>query len=512
MTQARRWERFLALGSHGVLYALVLLLIWGQEVLPVTNEPTLAHATRIFHALRMGDAGTAQWYTLRPIWTEVGFYWLAHWLQLVFSNSHTLKILESAAVIGIASGTALLLKSNGRSPLLSVLAVPLALGTLFQIGYLPFLLGVPLVLVGLSLAEVAANLENQRLARAARAGALGLLCAAFWFHAVLALIFGVLLGAALLMRKGSRRERTVEIVLVLGVMVSGLAVSVGADSPLGSSDPLQPPALGQSLGEFALDFMQWTTRGADHNVLIAFGLALISPFLVFERRQDRLELSYRRPLVLLALTSVAYLSLSRNFASPWQALGAGGWMPLFAGLLAVVCVPYRVRRARDALAAIPAFVFAALHCMALYLPFRQFADDAAGLDRVAAAITRGSTVLPLSYQEATDGPGRTPFGHFLHEPYRQLARWTAARASAYQPYSLCGLPRYPVSCRRKLSKPDDTKPWLLKESDLTDYRSVVVFADGNPAHRRATRERFARLSMDVTLELGNWQLWGITGR
>jgi len=512
VTQARRWERLAAFGSHGVLYALVLLLIWGQEVLPVTNEPTLAHATGVFHALRMGDAGTAQWYTLRPISLQGGFYWLAHWLQLVFSNSHALKILESAAVVGIVSASALLLKANGRSPLLSILAVPLALGTLFQMGCLPFLLGVPLVLVGLSLAEIAASLENKRLARAARASALGLLCVTFWFHAVLALIFGVLLGATLLIRKGSRAERTVEFVLVLVVAVSGFVLSIGAGDPLGSPDPLQPSPLGKSLGTFGVDFMRWTTRGPDHNALIAFAMALVSPFLVFERGRDRIALSYRRPLVLLALTFVAYSTFSRHLGPRWQALEAGGWMPLFVGLLAVVCVPYRVRRARDALAAVPAFVFASLHCLALYLPFRQFADDTAGMDRVAAVIAPGSAVLPLSYQEAADGPARTAFGGFLHEPYRQLARWTAARASAYQPYSLCGRPRYPVACQRTLSKPNDTKPWLLKESDLTDYRYIVVFADGNPAHRRATRERFARLSLDVTLELGNWQLWGITGR
>jgi sugar lactone lactonase YvrE len=154
--------------------------LWVHRWLPIQDWPQHLATLRILHEVHFGgparelhavDLGHTQ-YLL--------FYVVGDLLACVLGVRAAGLVLLTAYLVGTIASLHALLDALGRDPRLALLGVPLLTNSLFLLGLVQFLLGVPLMLLGWSLAI--RNLREWSARRAAWLAAVALL--AFYAHVV----------------------------------------------------------------------------------------------------------------------------------------------------------------------------------------------------------------------------------------------------------------------------------------------------------------------------------------
>ena len=159
--------------------AFALYLIWMCRYPPFIDAANVAYSGEVMHDLWRGGAIYGKWYAFRPgVISHTVFYRLYHWLRFLFTPIVCIKILSSAGVLGLPLAMRPLLRRLNRSPWLCLPAFALAFNTNLNMGYLPFVIGIPLIPLALTLIESIA--ERPRLWRWGLL--LILLVASLWFH------------------------------------------------------------------------------------------------------------------------------------------------------------------------------------------------------------------------------------------------------------------------------------------------------------------------------------------
>ncbi len=140
--------------AGALLLAAAMAPFWAGRFLPLLDLPQ--HLGLAVAVARAGDPASpfAPYLELDPwpvpYWGFYGAMWL---LQRAFSPEVAGKILLSAYAAGLPLAAAFLLRALGRDPRWAVFAVPLAFSTNLFYGFLPFLLGTPLLLLALGLLD-----------------------------------------------------------------------------------------------------------------------------------------------------------------------------------------------------------------------------------------------------------------------------------------------------------------------------------------------------------------------
>lgn len=159
--------------AGALLLAAAVAPFWAARFLPLLDLPQ--HLGLAVAVAGAGDPASpfARYLEVDPwpvpYWTFSGAMWL---LQKAFSPEVAGKLVLSAYAAGLPLAAGFLLRSLGRDPRWAVLAVPLAFSTNLFYGFLPFLVGTPLLLLALGL------LDRHLAAERPRAGGAGLLAAA----------------------------------------------------------------------------------------------------------------------------------------------------------------------------------------------------------------------------------------------------------------------------------------------------------------------------------------------
>ena len=168
--------------------AVVATPLWLHRWLPIQDLPQHLATLRIVHEVHTAVAPTSHVYVTHLGSTQyLLFYILGDLLSYVVDVRTAGLLIITGYMLGTVAALYRLLRTLGRDPRLSILVVPLLTNSQLLIGLIQFVIGIPLMLYGWSLA-----IETLRTKR--RRTAIGLAVVAllvFYSHVVVFGVFGL---------------------------------------------------------------------------------------------------------------------------------------------------------------------------------------------------------------------------------------------------------------------------------------------------------------------------------
>lgn len=384
-----------------LLVALFCLLsvapIWVGHYLPMTDLPQHVAQLSIWQRWDDPSFGYQEIYRSNSLLAHrlvaTVVLGLAHLLPLMVA----VKVLVSAAVLGLPLVCLLWLRELDGDPWWVFSVFPAAYGFSFYLGFLHFVVGIPVALLVLLAAYRFSQRPSLRLGLALVAGLYGL----FFSHVILLGLTGLVAGGMMLVGAHNRRARWAGLgclASVLPLIVTWLVLTRLGEQ---SSTPVE------TIWEFSLErllvsprFVVGEFEGMGHWWV---GLVLMAcPWLAGGRPS-------RRPQRWLLFSVAAGL-----FAlAPSTFMGTGFLYHRFAvffvpGLLLAFERGARASALRRG--AVP--TVAALSLLALTPRFMSFNEEAKDFDQVLAAMEPQRKVLSLVYDSSSESFSSLPFLHF----------------------------------------------------------------------------------------------------
>ncbi len=262
--------------------------LWCFRFPPLQDLPTHLSTLRILHDLHnpqfgldadyRGDLGSTQY---------VLFYVLGDGLSYLVGVRAAGLLVASGYMVGTVMATYGLLNALGKDPRLSLFVVPCLVNGLFILGFLPFFVGLPLMLLAWTLA-----IHYRKTYRRSLGIALAVVMLALFYSHVVP--FGIgLLGLALMSPYRSRAEL---VRFGLPLVPAGLAVvrwaffteSGAVVRGVLASDGSDVWPIDVSLGEFySVGFDTFRDRSDERFFIIGVALALVSTVFGFQAKQER---------------------------------------------------------------------------------------------------------------------------------------------------------------------------------------------------------------------------------
>lgn len=487
----------LALAGCAVVAALPL---WLTQHPPIQDWPQHLAAIRVLHSFSDPAFGFERFFVLDVGRTQyLTVYFAAHVLAYLVGVAAALKLVASVALAALPLAIAALARELGRSPSAGLLALPLTYSAHLILGFVNFVLALPLMFVALALA--ARHRRRPRPYLPWMASAFLVVC--FYTHVVPFAIGGM--GAAILGVGGSLRATLTRVLpLALGALV---AIPWLAFSPAGStlrgalgSGDRKPVFL--SAAENFDQIPLWLTdvwRGEwDRYLLLAWSLIaalwLVAGAAAWLRDGGRGSLLRAVALGALPVAClVSYFYAPNGHAWIWP---INTRFLLLGLLLALPLVPAPSPKPRLALAlasgtlSLVGFFFVARACLA-------FEREVGPLDRAVARIPPGQRVAGLIW---SSGSKVVEFSPFLHA----VAYYQAARGGAVM-FTFADFPQSPFRFRDKGRPPAVRPRWewtpdaVKPDRDLDWYDWVIT--RGGPGSMTRSRD------FELVLEARPWRVW-----
>jgi len=476
-----------------------LFLIWGFSYPPFIDAANVAYSGEVMHDLWRGGAIYGKLYAFRPhVTSHLVFYWLYHCLRYLFAPVTCIKLLASLGVLGLALAMRGLLRAMNRTLWLSLPAFALAFNTNLNMGYLPFVIGIPLI--PLSLMFIEANANAPRLWRWVALATT--LLASLWVHFFLTAILLPLAALWSLLTLRGRLRLWVP-ALIAGVSsIGGLFVVLQGSMP-GWRQVFQWIAYSERWDQLDRDVLQWTTDGAPALsfpwLLVAFVAALI-----LTRSSPTVEQGVRgnRGALAAAALFVGYL-LGPNYISwPEPAWGFGSRIGTAFALSLLLVPTTSATRWKRVVQIAPLLIFTVYHLLALVAPFQAYDSAIRPLLELRRSLPEHSKILPLFDSEWLKDPVHYSFGGFTGFVFRHAGTWLAVETLGYQPWSFCDAGYHPITCSVPLPAPaqpmlSQLNAQVLKHYDYVVLRESTPLAHWEPRDGSFVRER----------RLGQWSLW-----
>ncbi len=501
-TSARRWrdpDDLPLTAAWWFASLFVLYLIWYSAYPPFIDAANVAYSGEVMHDLWRGGAVYGKWYALRPgAISHTVFYRLYHYLRYLFAPVVCIKLLSSAGVFGLPLAMQPLLRCMKQSPWLGLAALALAFNTNLNMGYLPFVIGIPLIPWALTLVEL--NAERARPWRWALLSAI--LIGSLWFHFFLtAILVPLVLIWSLLSLKSRSGLSVLGAIAALALLAGLLFISHRSVPPF--REVFQWISYSERWDQLDRDVLQWTVDGAAALSFPWLLLAFVS-CLVLMRRTPVAERGLRasRAAIVALLLFLGYL-LGPNYISwPEPAWGFGTRIGITLALILLLVPTTSATGWQRFLQTSPWLAFAAWHLAAMAGPFCAFDAIARPLSALRSSVPIHSKILPISGSEWLRDPEHYAFGGFTGFVFRHTAKWLAVETSSYQPWSFCDAGYHPIECIESLPAP--ARPTLLSinPSILGAYDFVLV-QDNVPA----VKDQLSALPLLPVRHSGQWSLW-----
>ncbi|WP_437959630.1 hypothetical protein WME76_08230 [Sorangium sp. So ce119] len=172
----RRWPGDRAFAATFALLAVAAIVpIWRVRFLPLLDLPNHLAAVHIWHNFDAPWTRFRDFYelSLRPA-PYGAYHILTHVIAHGVSLENANRLVLSGYVLGIPAAALVWARRTRRSPWLSVLTFPLAFSLSWACGFLPFLVGIALLLAGVVALD--AHLERPSHGRAAAVALLSVGC------------------------------------------------------------------------------------------------------------------------------------------------------------------------------------------------------------------------------------------------------------------------------------------------------------------------------------------------
>ncbi len=479
--------------------AYVLYLIWVCAYPPFIDAANVAYSGEVMHDLWRGGAVYGKWYAFRPgVISHTVFYRLYHWLRFLFTPIVCIKILSSAGVLGLPLAMRPLLRRLNRSPWLCLPAFALAFNTNLNMGYLPFVIGIPLIPLALTLIESIA--ERPRLWRWGLL--LILLVASLWFHFFLTAILLPLAALwSILALKG--RSRLWIPGATLGAVILVVFASIRHGSVPRLHDVFQWITFSERWDQLDRDVLQWTLDGAAALSFPWLLLAFVASLVLMQRTPvAERGLRASRGAIVAAALFLGYLLGPTYISWPEPAWGFGTRIGItFALALLLVPTTSAIGWQRF-LQSSPWLAFTVWHLVALTGPFQAFDAVVRPLAELSSSLPAHSKILPISGSEWLKDPEHFAFGGFTGFVFRHTGKWLAVETQGYQPWSFCDVGYHPIQCTSRLRAPRRQNISMVSQETLDPYDYLLVL-DNAPIVNEHLRE----LSLVLIRRQGPWSIW-----
>jgi hypothetical protein len=480
--------------------ALAALPLWVAAHPPIQDWPQHLAAIRVLHSFSDQTFGFEQFFVLDLGRTQyLTVYFSAHLLAYLVGVTMALKIVASVAIVSLPLMIAAFARELGRAPSVGLIAVPLTYSAHLILGFVNFVLALPLMFAALALAARDRRRPRRYLPWLTSA----VLVACFYTHVVPFALGG--LGAVLLGIGGSVRATLWRVLpLALGALVAlpWLALSPAGSTLRGALGGSARGPVHLSLAESWEQIPLWLTDvwRSDWDRRLLLGWAAIAVLWVAAGAAAWVSKPERRfaarDLALAALPiacGFAYFLAPNSHAWIWPI----NTRFLLMGLLLMLPLvpspaqlPQRVLALASAALGVLGVVFVARACI-------DFEREVGALDRAIAHIPPAQRVAGLIW---SSGSEVVEFAPFLHA----VAYYQAQRGGAVM-FTFADFPQSPFRFRED-NRPPRVRPrweWMpervVPDRDLAWYDWIIT--RGGPGSMKRSAE------FGLVLEAKPWRVW-----
>ncbi len=398
---------------------------------PLQDLPTHLAVLRVIHSYGDPSFGFERDFALNLIHTNYLLYYLigsmlAYVVGITAANGALICAYLGGTILGLRE----LLKALGKDDRLAILAMPLLVNVMFLMGFLPFLLGIPLCMF--ALVAAIRHFEGPTRNTALVLAALSLLL--FFMHLFPFAIFGI--GFAALFPWARPREWLRAGLPVVPSLALVATWVVSADTARKSVDTFKtdaPKPYDVALREIG----RWTcdvfTDTSDEFFFIALAfVALLAVALAQGDRDTSKKISRRYAAVPIAC-ALLYFTTSENLGDVWLFAQRFPTLGLFMGI-PLLRMPTGLRGAVATGLALVVGTGAIANVCTHYVEFEQ--KEVGEIDDAIDQIPRAMKVAGLIYDKGSRVVNFAPFLHFVS--YYQAAKGGIVQFSnaniSYSPY------------------------------------------------------------------------------
>ncbi len=476
-----------------------LYLVWSCAYPPFIDAANVAYSGEVMHDLWRGGSIYGKWYAFRTgAVSHLAFYRAYHYLRYLFAPVVCIKILSSIGVLALPVAMHGLLRCMKLSAWLSLPAFALAFNTNLNMGYLPFVIGLPCIPLALALIE--RNAIENRIWRWGLLGAIVLVSPWIHFFLTAILVPMVTIWCALCL-KG--RSRLWTLVAAFGV-TSLIGLVLFPRGPIPKINQIfQWIAYAEHWDQLDRDVLQWTLDGA---AALSFPWLLLAfvVCLVLTQKTPSAERGLRASRAsVMALTLFLGYLLGPEFISwPEPAWGFGTRLGIALALMLPLIPTTSAVGWRRFAQYSPWVAFTAWHLAALVGPFRAYDVATRSLSLLSSSVPPHSKILPMYGSEWMKDPGRYSFGGFTGFAFKHVGKWLAVETQSLQPWSFCDAGYHPIKCVERLSSPSESRLSRITVDMLFAYDFLLV-----QENAPNVQERLDNLHLVLVRRIGQWSLW-----
>ncbi len=488
--------------------ALMLVPIWATQWLPLQDLGGHIELMEIMHRHSDGTLPFQETYTL-PGWFDanslsLGAAWL---LSPLFGTLAVAKLLLSFYVVGLPLSILATARAFGRSPWLALIGTPFVFNALLNVGFINYLIALPLIFWMVPLAKKLA--EREKRLDALLFGTCALLL--FYAH-VIGFLIGWAMGMFVLLVYGKRRQWMIGLIVTLPTLLllsvwiermflNPVATELGRTFGTDGGLAVTYTPLERKLGSFHMWGTNFFRDSLDEIVLIVMSIVWTISFTQHSLKnpalseQSRLQVVRRYGLeIITVICFIAYLLLPSG-ANEIAILAERVPIMVMTFLLLWPRTAFQTKLMQWVL--VPAVIGAMTYPLLVHQRFSEFERQEVGdLQEVISTMKKGTKV---AYVLSVPTSNRTYMKPLWHIPKAQHAITNGGithDSFAIRPYT-------PIQYKPSQS-PTRVKARFEKTASVYEFDYVLLQKNKIPTHM------FHRKGVDFILNKGPWWLFSIS--
>lgn len=463
-----------------LLYLLVALVAsapaWIVKYPPIQDLPYHVATIRVLHSFHDPAFAFDQHFQLQLGNTHYLLYYLAgSLLAYVIGVAYANVVLMSAYFAGTVLALRSLLRSMGRDPRACFLVIPLLSNVLFIYGLLPFVIGIPLMFWGLSVAL--RHFRQPRWQSGVLLGVIAIGC--FYAHIIPFGLFGIAFAALFpWLRPSKWLQAGAPVIPSLGLLIWwSTATDAGRTTRglLTQEHGSGVRKLDVALGDVPNWFMNVFRDDTDERWLIAFAVLLLVSVAAGLGQREKLLPGARRYALLPIACVLLYFAtpVGHDFIWPLAQRFA-----ILVALTAIPLIPFPQGWRGHAVTFLALVVAGGVtHNTAKH--FLEFQLQEVGdFDEAKAVIPYGSKVCTLVHDKGSTVTHHQPFIHF--------GSWVQAEKGGVVMFTFAGYPHWPFDFQPGKYPPPggparrrwEWTPERVPNSEIFPYYDFVLVRGG----------------------------------
>jgi hypothetical protein len=398
---------------------------------PLQDLPTHLAILRVIHSYSDPAFGLQQEFALNLLHTNYLLYYLigstlAYVVGVVYANAALISLYLAGTILALRE----LLKALGKDERLALFAMPLLVNVMFLMGFLPFLLGIPICL--LTFVAAIRHIEEPTRPTAVALGCLSFVL--FLMHLFPFAIFGIgFIAMFPWTRPRSWLKTGLPVVPSLGLVAAWVLSAETARKSLDTFKSEAPKPYDQSLR----DIGRWTfdvfTDTSDEFFFIALAFVAVLAFALSQGDRDGSKKISRRYAFVPLVCSFLYFTTSENLGDVWLFAQRFPILALFTGI-PLLRMPTGIRGAITTALALVVGTGSIANVCTHYVDFER--REVGEIDEAIDQIPPAKKVAGLIYDKGSQIVNFAPFLHFVS--YYQAAKGGVVQFSnaniSYSPY------------------------------------------------------------------------------